>query len=179
MAEHEIATLAGGCFWCLEAVFCDLRGVSKVQSGFMGGHVENPSYEEVCRETTGHAEVVQVTFDPQEISFDTLLDVFFTIHDPTQLNRQGHDVGTQYRSAVFTHSPQQAAMLDAAFARAADIWDGEIVTEVLEAAQFWPAEKYHDDYFANNPNQPYCLGVVAPKVQKARQKFRDLQRDKS
>ena len=169
----EIATLAGGCFWCLEAVFNDLRGVSLVVSGYAGGHKVKPSYKEVCSGTTGHAEVVQVHFDPQQISFRDLLDVFFTIHDPTQLNRQGHDVGTQYRSEIFYHSPEQKAIAEQALAdmSAADIWPGKIVTQLSPLTVFYPAEDYHQEYFANNPSQPYCMAVVAPKVLKARKKF--------
>lgn len=169
----EIATLAGGCFWCLEAVFDDLRGVSSVVSGYAGGHKVNPSYKEVCSGTTGHAEVVQVHFDPQQISFRDLLDVFFTIHDPTQLNRQGHDVGTQYRSEIFYHSPEQKAIAEQALAdiSAAEIWPGKLVTQLSPLTVFYPAEDYHQEYFANNPSQPYCMAVVAPKVLKARKKF--------
>ena len=169
----EIATLAGGCFWCLEAVFNDLRGVSLVVSGYAGGHKVKPSYKEVCSGTTGHAEVVQVHFDPQQISFRDLLDVFFTIHDPTQLNRQGHDVGTQYRSEIFYHSPEQKAIAEQALAdmSAADIWPGKIVTQLSPLTVFYPAEDYHQEYFANNPSQPYCMAVVAPQVLKARKKF--------
>lgn len=171
----EIATLAGGCFWCLEAVFDDLRGVSSVVSGYAGGHKANPSYQQVCSGNTGHAEVVQVHFDPQQISYRDLLDVFFTIHDPTQLNRQGHDVGTQYRSAIFYHSPEQKAIAEQAIAAmtAEKIWPGKIVTEISPLTTFYPAEEYHQDYFLNNPSQPYCMAVVAPKVVKARKKFVD------
>lgn len=171
----EIATLAGGCFWCLEAVFDDLRGVSSVVSGYAGGHKANPSYQQVCSGNTGHAEVVQVHFDPQQISYRDLLDVFFTIHDPTQLNRQGHDVGTQYRSAIFYHSPEQKAIAEQAIAAmtAEKIWPGKIVTEISPLTTFYPAEEYHHDYFLNNPSQPYCMAVVAPKVVKARKKFVD------
>lgn len=171
----EIATLAGGCFWCLEAVFDDLRGVSSVVSGYAGGHKANPSYQQVCSGNTGHAEVVQVHFDPQQISYRDLLDVFFTIHDPTQLNRQGHDVGTQYRSAIFYHSPEQKAIAEQTIAAmtAEKIWPGKIVTEISPLTTFYPAEEYHHDYFLNNPSQPYCMAVVAPKVVKARKKFVD------
>ena len=169
----EIATLAGGCFWCLEAVYDELRGVSLVQSGYMGGRSSNPTYEEICEGDSGHAEVVQITFDPTEISFRDLLDVFFVIHDPTTLNRQGNDVGTQYRSAIFTHSDAQ--MLQAREAikaiNAAGTWGAAAVTEITPAVQYWPAEKYHQDYFINNPRQPYCMFVVAPKVAKARKEF--------
>ncbi len=174
MAERDVATLAGGCFWCLEAVYLDLAGIDRVVSGYMGGHVDNPTYRQVCSGETGHAEVVQITFDPAVITYDQLLDVFFTIHDPTQLNRQGNDIGTQYRSAIYVHSPDQEAAARAALDRAAALWDGRIVTEVTAAEIFWPAEDYHQDYFANNPAQPYCAAIVAPKVAKARAKFRAL-----
>ena len=171
--NKEIATLAGGCFWCLEAVFLELRGVEKVVSGYMGGDTPNPTYKQVCYGNTGHAEVVQVTFDPQVISFKDLLEVFFTIHDPTTLNRQGADMGTQYRSAIFYHSDEQRATAEQVIAEmtAEQIWRDPIVTEVTAAPEFYPAEDYHQDYFANNPYQPYCMAVVAPKVAKARQKF--------
>ena len=166
----ELATLAGGCFWCLEAAFEQLKGVSAVTSGYAGGAMAEPSYEAVCSGTTGHAEVVQVTFDPAVIGFRDLLDVFFTIHDPTTLNRQGNDVGTQYRSAIFTHSPEQAAVAREVIAdlTARGAWDDPIVTEVVPLDHFWPAEPYHHDYFRRNPNQPYCMFVVAPKVAKLR-----------
>lgn len=171
--NKEIATLAGGCFWCLEAVFVELRGVEKVVSGYMGGDTPNPTYKQVCYGNTGHAEVVQITFDPQVITFKELLEVFFTIHDPTTLNRQGADMGTQYRSAIFYHSEEQRAIAEQVIAEmtAEQIWRDPIVTEVTAAPEFYTAEDYHQDYFANNPYQPYCMGVVAPKVAKARQKF--------
>jgi peptide-methionine (S)-S-oxide reductase len=171
--NKEIATLAGGCFWCLEAVFVELRGVEKVVSGYMGGRTLNPTYKQICYEDTGHAEVVQITFDPQIITFRELLEVFFTIHDPTTLNRQGADIGTQYRSAIFHHSEEQRATAEQVIAEltAAGIWNNPIVTEITAAPVFYPAEDYHQDYFANNPYQPYCMAVVAPKVAKARQKF--------
>ncbi|GAB4125734.1 MAG: peptide-methionine (S)-S-oxide reductase MsrA [Roseiflexaceae bacterium] len=171
----EKATLAGGCFWCLEAVFDELRGVSDVVSGYMGGHIQNPTYKQVCSGTTGHAEVVQVTFDPNEISFRDLLRVFFTIHDPTTLNRQGADVGTQYRSAIFFHSPEQEVAAREVIAELdrERIWSNRIVTEVTPAVIFYMAEGYHQEYFANNPYQPYCMAVVAPKVNKARKLFLD------
>ena len=166
----ELATLAGGCFWCLEAAFEQLKGVSAVTSGYAGGATAEPTYEAVCSGTTGHAEVVQVTFDPAVIGFRDLLDVFFTIHDPTTLNRQGNDVGTQYRSAIFTHSPEQGAVAREVIAdlTARGAWDDPIVTEVVPLDHFWPAEPYHHDYFRRNPNQPYCMFVVAPKVAKLR-----------
>ncbi len=169
----EIATLAGGCFWCLEAVYDLLKGVTDVKSGYMGGTVENPTYEQVCTGLTGHAEVVQLTFDPDVVSFRELLDVFFTIHDPTTLNRQGADVGTQYRSAIFTHSDEQARIARETIAHynALGIWDKPIVTEVTPAGAFYVAEDYHQNYFVNNPYAGYCRAVVAPKVAKFRQKF--------
>jgi peptide-methionine (S)-S-oxide reductase len=168
-SKREVATLAGGCFWCLEAVYVQLRGVEKVASGYSGGRGP-ASYEAVCSGTTGHAEVVQITFDPDEISFRDLLDVFFTIHDPTTLNRQGGDEGTQYRSAIFYHSPAQKAAAGQAIAEltASKAWPDPIVTVVEPFVQFFEAERYHQDYFARNPDQPYCRAVVAPKVAKAR-----------
>jgi peptide-methionine (S)-S-oxide reductase len=169
--DRETATLAGGCFWCLEAAFDSLRGVEKVVSGYAGGQVENPTYREVCNGTTGHAEVVQITFDPRTISYGDLLDVFFTIHDPTTLNRQGGDVGTQYRSAIFYHSDEQKQAAEKAVREIAPVWDDPIVTEIVPLDRFWPAENYHQRYFENNPNQPYCSVVVAPKVAKVRKKF--------
>jgi peptide-methionine (S)-S-oxide reductase len=171
--NEEIATLAGGCFWCLEAVFADLRGVARVVSGYSGGHAENPTYRAVCDGTTGHAEVVQITFDPQVVSYRELLEVFFTIHDPTTLNRQGGDVGTQYRSAIFYHSPEQQATAAQVIAElnAARVWDAPIVTEVVPFQIFYPAEDYHQEYYQNNTSQPYCRAVIAPKVSKFRQKY--------
>ncbi len=170
---HAVATLAGGCFWCIESVFNRLRGVESAVSGYMGGHTLNPTYNDICNGDTGHAEVVQVTFDPAEISYRELLEVFFTLHDPTQFNRQGNDVGTQYRSAVFWHTPEQRAEAEAVIAEltAAKQFDAPIVTEVTEAETFYPAENYHQGYFDQNPNQPYCQFVVAPKVVKARTKY--------
>lgn len=168
--RRETATLAGGCFWCLEAVYLELRGVERVVSGYSGGARPDPTYEQVCSGATGHAEVVQITFDPGAISFRDLLDVFFTIHDPTTLNRQGGDVGTQYRSAVFFHTPEQKAAAEQAIAElsAAGTFPDPIVTEVVPMEAFYPAEDYHQNYFARNPAQPYCRAVVAPKVAKAR-----------
>jgi len=156
------ATLAGGCFWCLEAVFQQLKGVSKVTSGYAGGKRPNPTYEQVCTGTTGHAEVVQVEFDPAVISYRDLLDVFFTIHDPTTLNQQGADTGTQYRSAIFFHSPDQHRDAAAALADAQKTWDDPIVTEIVPLTEFYPAEEYHRDYYLRNPNQGYCRVVIAP-----------------
>jgi len=171
---HQTATLAGGCFWCIETVFNRLRGVDAAVSGYMGGHTENPTYKDICNGDTGHAEVVQVTFDPEVISFRDLLDVFFTLHDPTQRNRQGNDVGTQYRSAIFWHTPEQKAEAEAAIAEltASRHFGAPIVTEVTEATTFYSAEDYHQRYFEQNPYQPYCQFVVAPKVAKAEGKFR-------
>jgi peptide-methionine (S)-S-oxide reductase len=168
--SNEVATLAGGCFWCLEAVYDELRGVISVESGYMGGAVINPTYQQVCTGRTGHAEVVQITYDPAQITFQDLLDVFFTIHDPTTLNRQGADVGTQYRSAIFYHSPEQKAIAEATIKALNDsgVWGAPIVTEVTAAGPFYIAEDYHQEYFAKNPNQPYCRAVVAPKVAKFR-----------
>ena len=172
-SREEVATLAGGCFWCLEAVYLELRGVSKVVSGYAGGARPNPTYEQVCSGATGHAEVVQVTFDAQVISFRDLLDVFFTIHDPTTLNRQGNDSGTQYRSAIFFHSGEQEKVARETIARyaAQKVWRDPIVTEVTPLEKFWPAEAYHQSYFANNPQNSYCAIVIAPKVSKARKRF--------
>lgn len=174
-AGKQVATLAGGCFWCLEAVYDELNGVESVVSGYMGGHVNNPSYQAVCTGRTGHAEVVQITFDPAVVSFSDLLHVFFTIHDPTTLNRQGADIGTQYRSAIFYHDDEQRATAQQVIAEidAAKIWPGSIVTEVTPAVQFYAAEDYHQDYFANNPTQGYCRAVVAPKVAKFRKIYTD------
>ena len=171
--QFETATLGAGCFWCVEAVFDDLKGVEDVVSGYSGGHTGNPTYKEVCSETTGHAEVVQIRFDPRELSFADLLRVFFSVHDPTQLNRQGNDIGTSYRSAVFYHSDEQKRTAREIIEEIAHdaIYDKPIVTEVTAFDKFWPAEDYHQEYFANNPNQPYCAAVVAPKVAKFRQKF--------
>ena len=169
----ELATLAGGCFWCLEAVFQQLRGVTKVVSGYTGGSVPNPSYQAVCTGATGHAEVTQVSFDPAVIGYRDLLDIFFTIHDPTTLNRQGADEGTQYRSAVFYHSAAQKTEAERAIKEleAAKVWDDAIVTEVVPLEEFYAAENYHQDYYARNQNQPYCRAVIAPKVAKLRSKY--------
>ena len=171
--SREVATLAGGCFWCLEAVYDELNGVTDVVSGYTGGPRPNPTYDQVCSGATGHAEVVQVTFNPAVVSFRELLEVFFTIHDPTALNRQGADVGTQYRSAVFYHSPEQKETAEQVIAELnkAKIWDAPIVTEVTALTQFYPAEDYHQEYFARNPGQGYCQFVVAPKVAKFRSKY--------
>jgi peptide-methionine (S)-S-oxide reductase len=169
----EIATLAGGCFWCLEAVYDQMRGVESVESGYMGGPAPNPSYEAVCTGRTGHAEVVQITFDPKVVSYRELLEVFFVIHDPTQLNRQGNDTGTQYRSAIFYHSPEQKTVAEAVIAgfTKEKIFNQPIVTQVVPAEPFYIAEDYHQEYFARNPTQGYCLAVVNPKVAKFRKHF--------
>lgn len=169
----ETATLAGGCFWCLEAVFEQLRGVTKVESGYSGGHVRNPGYEAVCTGTTGHAEVVQVSFDPAVISYRDLLGVFFTLHDPTTLNRQGGDIGTQYRSAIFYHDDAQRRVAEAVKAEleAEHVFDDPIVTEIVPLDAFYAAEEYHREYYRRNPNQPYCRAVIAPKVAKLRSKY--------
>lgn len=169
----QTLTLGGGCFWCLDAVFRELRGVEKVQSGYAGGTVPNPSYRQVCTGKTGHAEVVQITFDPEAITYRELLEVFFTIHDPTTLNRQGPDVGTQYRSAIFHHTREQKAVAEAVIGElaAAKLWDAPIVTEVSPLTAFYPAEEYHRDYYRRNPEEPYCSMVIAPKVAKARSRF--------
>jgi peptide-methionine (S)-S-oxide reductase len=169
----EVATLAGGCFWCLEAVFDQLKGVERVQSGYTGGTKRHPTYEEVCSGATGHAEAVQITFDPAVISYQDLLEIFFTIHDPTTLDRQGPDTGTQYRSAVFYHSPEQKTTAEKVIKdlEAAHTWDDPIVTQVAPLEVFYPAEEYHRDYYRRNPNQGYCRLVIAPKVAKARKAF--------
>jgi peptide-methionine (S)-S-oxide reductase len=170
---RETATLGGGCFWCLEAVFEGLRGAERVVSGYAGGDVPNPTYEQVCTGSTGHAEVVQVTFDPSVLSYRELLEVFFGTHDPTTLNRQGMDVGTQYRSVIFAHSPEQQRVAEQAIAElnAAGAWDRPLVTAVVPFRAFYPAEAYHQGYFRNNPGQGYCQAVVAPKVAKFRKHF--------
>jgi len=169
----QMTTLGGGCFWCLEAVYDDLRGVVDVVSGYAGGHVPNPTYEQVCTKKTGHAEVVQVTFDPEQISFKEILEVFFTIHDPTTLNRQGNDVGPQYRSAIFYHDETQKKIAEEVLreVEAAKIWDNPIVTEVTALDVFYPAEDYHQEYFKNHPNALYCQLVIAPKVAKFRKMY--------
>ncbi len=173
MANMETATLGAGCFWCVEAIFDDLKGVASVESGYSGGRTENPTYQQVCSETTGHAEVVNVNFNPDEISFKEVLQVFFTVHDPTTLNRQGNDVGSSYRSAIFYHDETQKQIAEEAIREvtAEGIYDRPIVTEVTAFDKFYIAENYHQEYFANNPNQPYCAAVVAPKVAKFRQKY--------
>ena len=177
MAEQqtgpEIATLGGGCFWCVEAVFNQTQGVISAISGYMGGEKPNPTYEQVCSGRTGHVEVVQVKFDPAVITFREILEIFFTAHDPTTLNRQGNDIGTQYRSVIFYHSPEQRAVAETFIAELEKekVFSGPVVTALEAAPEFYRAEAYHQDYFANNPNQPYCSYVVSPKVQKFRKKF--------
>ncbi len=172
-SDKEVATLAGGCFWCLEAVYDRLEGVASVESGYMGGDTAAPTYRDVCEGDTGHAEVVQITFDPRVVSYRDLLEIFFVIHDPTTLNRQGNDTGTQYRSAIFYHSPEQKAQAEKLIAEltARKAFASPIVTEVVSAVKFHMAEPYHQEYFSNNPNQPYCQYVVAPKLAKFRDKF--------
>jgi peptide-methionine (S)-S-oxide reductase len=167
----ETATLGGGCFWCLEAVYQELKGVLQVESGYTGGHVPNPSYEQVCDGSTGHVEVVRLTFDPDVVSYREILEVFFTIHDPTTLNRQGNDVGTQYRSAIYTHSPQQHDTAKHVIAEMANVWDAPIVTELNPETTYYKAEDYHQNYFQQHPLQGYCAFVVAPKVAKFRKIF--------
>jgi peptide-methionine (S)-S-oxide reductase len=169
----ETATLAGGCFWCLDGAYRDLRGVIGVESGYAGGHVPNPTYEQVCTGTTGHAEVVRITFDPKEITYRDLLEVFFSIHDPTTLNRQGADVGTQYRSAIFHHDEAQREAAEAIVAEleADSVFDHPIVTEVTELKAYFPGEDYHQDYYRRNPGQGYCQVVVAPKLAKFRARY--------
>lgn len=175
MADNkvEVATLGGGCFWCIEAVFKPLRGIKSLVSGYAGGKNPNPTYREVCSGLTGHAEVVQIAFDPEEISFKDILDIFLVMHDPTTLNRQGGDVGTQYRSTIMYHDEAQQEIAKEAIARftAEKVYDDPIVTEVVPLPEFYPAEDYHQDYFANNSMQPYCAAVIAPKVSKLRKKF--------
>lgn len=171
----EIATLAGGCFWCLEAVFDELRGVESVESGYSGGRRPNPTYEQVCTGASGHAEVIRIAFDSDLIGFRDILEVFFTIHDPTTLNRQGADVGSQYRSAIFYHTPEQKATAEEVIAEMTErgLWSNPIVTEVSELSDYYPAEAYHQEYFVRNSNQPYCNAVVAPKVAKFRKAYLD------
>ncbi|MCS6939507.1 MAG: peptide-methionine (S)-S-oxide reductase MsrA [Roseiflexus sp.] len=171
--NRDVATLGGGCFWCLEAVYDEIEGVISVESGYAGGHKPNPTYEEVCTGRTGHAEVVQIIFDPQVITFRDLLDIFFSIHDPTTPNRQGADVGPQYRSIILYHNDEQRRIAEETIAElnAAKIWKAPIVTEVKPFTEFWRAEEYHQEYFAKNPYQGYCMAVVAPKVMKVRKQF--------
>jgi len=167
----EIATIGGGCFWCTEAVYQQLIGVEKVVSGYSGGRIPDPTYEQICEGNTGHAEVIRIQFDSAIVSYRDILEIFFTIHDPTTLNRQGNDVGTQYRSVIYTHSAEQMATAREVIAAMAHVWDAPIVTELQEAPVFYPAEEYHQNYFLNHPMQSYCAFVVAPKVSKFRQVF--------
>ncbi len=169
----ETATLGGGCFWCTEAVFQQLKGVTRVESGYTGGKVANPNYEMICTGATGHAEVVRLDFDPAVVSYRDILEVFFTVHDPTTLNRQGNDSGTQYRSVIYYHSPEQEKVARQVIAAMAHVWDAPIVTELSPATTYYRAEDYHQNYFRQNPNQSYCAFVVAPKVSKFRQTFAD------
>ena len=171
--SKEVATLGGGCFWCVEAVYNQLKGVESAISGYMGGHVDNPTYQQVCNKTTGHAEVVNVTFDTDVVSFQDILNVFFTVHDPTTLNRQGNDVGPQYRSGIWYHSDEQKRIAEETIKRidSEGLFSNPIVTEVTPASTFWVAEDYHQNYFANNPNQGYCAVVIAPKVAKFRKQY--------
>jgi peptide-methionine (S)-S-oxide reductase len=170
----ETFVLGGGCFWCLDSAYVQFRGISDVTCGYTGGSVEHPSYEAVCNGKTGHAEVVSVSFDPEVISQQQILDIFFTLHDPSQLNRQGNDVGTQYRSSMFYSSQEQKEVFERAIERAKEVWGDEIVTEVVPLPEFYAAEEYHQDFFAKNPDQGYCVAVVAPKVSKVRAKFSEL-----
>lgn len=181
MDSLEVATLGAGCFWCVEAIFQDIKGVKKVESGYSGGSIKNPSYKEVCNGTTGHAEVVQVTFDPKEVAFSSILEVFFSTHDPTTLNRQGADVGTQYRSAIFYHSEEQKKVAELAkeAAQASGDWSNPIVTEISAYSNFYKAEDYHQDYYNQNGTQPYCQIVITPKIDKFKKKFAALLKEES
>ncbi len=171
--QTEVATLGGGCFWCVEAVFQDLKGVLQVESGYSGGHVDNPSYREICNGTTGHAEVIRVTFDPGVITFREILEIFFSFHDPTTLNRQGNDAGTQYRSAIFYHSPEQKADAEEIKKSEQENWSDPIVTEITPFVKYYKAEDYHQNYYKEHQSQPYCSVVISPKVRKLREKYRD------
>ena len=172
-SELDIATLGGGCFWCTEAIFSQLKGIEKVESGYSGGNVKNPSYEDVCTGTTGHAESIQITYDPGIITYEQLLNIFFTVHDPTTLNRQGADLGTQYRSVVFYHNIKQKVIAEKVIAKfnKSKIWNNPIVTELVPFSAFYKAEEYHQKYFQKNPNNSYCNVVIAPKVAKFREKY--------
>lgn len=172
----EVATFGGGCFWCVEPIYQDLRGVLKVESGYSGGHIKNPTYREVCSELTGHAEVIQVTFDPEVISYKDLLSIFFTVHDPTTLNRQGNDSGTQYRSVIYYHNEAQKSIAKEVMGGAQEFWDNPIVTELTAFDVFYKAEAYHQNYFKDNPNQGYCSFIIAPKVKKFRERYSALLR---
>lgn len=178
MAETQTIVLGGGCFWCTEAVYKEVRGIADVESGYSNGQVERPSYEQVCTGTTGHAEVVKLTYDPAQVSLRQILEIFFVVHDPTQLNRQGNDVGTQYRSGIYTTTPQQQEEAEAMIRAMSQekLFGKPIVTEVLPLANYWPAEAYHQDFFERNPHQGYCMAVAAPKVAKFRKTFTELAR---
>jgi peptide-methionine (S)-S-oxide reductase len=169
----EIATLGGGCFWCVEAVYQELRGVQKVESGYTGGKYDNPSYKEVCSGLSGHAEVIQITFNPALVSYREIVQIFFTVHDPTTLNRQGNDVGSQYRSVIYYHSAEQKKIAQEVQKEAQSLWDNPIVTELSPMGKFFKAEAYHQNYFRDNPNQGYCSFIIAPKVRKFREQFRE------
>ncbi|MBN1992965.1 MAG: peptide-methionine (S)-S-oxide reductase MsrA [Anaerolineae bacterium] len=173
--QFEVATFGGGCFWCVEAVFQDLQGVQQVVSGYAGGVIENPTYQQVCTGTTGHAEVIQITFDPEVISYEDLLYVFWRTHNPTTLNRQGADVGTQYRSIILYHNEAQKAIAEKSRQKtnASSLWPDPIVTEIAPLAEFYPAETYHQNYYRSNPHQPYCMMVIDPKVKKFKKEFKD------
>lgn len=176
---RQTATLGGGCFWCLEAVFGDLQGVAKVTPGYSGGHLPDPTYKQVCTDTTGHAEVVQIEFYPEQISYEELLEVFFSIHDPTTLNRQGNDLGSQYRSVIFYHDQQQKETAERVLNRSSEFWSDPIVTEISILDRFYPAEFYHKNYFLLNPEQAYCQVVIAPKVAQFRAQFQHKLRERS
>lgn len=175
--NNEVTSLAAGCFWCIEAVFQRLQGVHSVKSGYMGGMTENPSYKEICTGLTGHAEIAQIEYDAHIISFEELLEVFWATHDPTTLNRQGNDVGTQYRSAIFYHNEEQKTIAEKSMKEAQEDFTNPIVTEISAVSKFYPAENYHDNYYNINPNQPYCRMVVGPKVEKFKAKFKDRLKD--
>ncbi|MDP4300081.1 peptide-methionine (S)-S-oxide reductase MsrA [Leptothrix discophora] len=172
---ESVITLGGGCFWCTEAVFLQVRGVRAVESGYCNGHVVRPTYEAVCQGDTGHAEVVRLRFDPAQVDLSELLQIFFAVHDPTTLNRQGHDVGTQYRSGIYWHAPEQVEVAQAVMREAAEAWQAPIVTELLQEANYWPAEAYHQRYYERHPHQGYCAHVIAPKLAKFRKVFARLQ----
>lgn len=174
MSQIELATFGAGCFWCIESAFNQLRGVHQALSGYMGGQIQDPSYRQICTGTTGHAEVVQLQFDPEQVSFEQLLSIFWFLHDPTQLNRQGNDIGTQYRSAVFYHSERQQLQAQASLKAVQPLFDAPIVTEITAASRFYPAETYHQGYYLQNPGQPYCQYLITPKLAKFRQSFADL-----
>jgi peptide-methionine (S)-S-oxide reductase len=172
LGHYEVATLGGGCFWCVEAIYQDLQGVVKVESGYTGGHVPDPTYRQICDGNTGHAEVIQVTYDPTAVTYREIVEIFFTVHDPTTLNRQGNDVGTQYRSSIFYHTPEQQAIAEDVKNNVAKaIWDDPIVTEISPLSTYYPAEAYHQNYFKTNPYQSYCNFVIAPKVKKFRAQY--------